>query len=87
MTLTVKKSSTLSGESRIDNQIVMTMTAEISSNTLGNSYVRTAITNQDLYALNRVQCRKDAADFQEKVYLIEDKFIDEGFGVEEPAKK
>lgn len=86
MTLTVKKSSTLSGESRIDNQIVMTMTAEISSDALGNSFVRTAVTNQELYALNRVQCRKDAADFQEKVYLIEDKFIEEGFGKGETAE-
>ncbi len=86
MALTVKKSSTLSGESRIDNQIVMTMTAEISSDALGNSFVRTAVTNQELYALNRVQCRKDAADFQEKVYLIEDKFIEEGFGKGETAE-
>lgn len=86
MALTVKKSSTLSGESRIDNQIVMTMTAEISSDALGNSFVRTAVTNQELYALNRVKCRKDAADFQEKVYLIEDKFIEEGFGRGETAE-
>lgn len=87
MALTVKKSSTLSGESRIDNQIVMTMTAEISSDALGNSFVRTAVTNQELYALNRVQCRKDIADFQEKVYMVEDKFIEEGFGSVESSEK
>lgn len=87
MALIVKKSSTLTGESRIDNQIVMTMTAEISSDALGSSFIRTAIVNQELYATNRVQCRKDVSDFQDKVYLIEDKFIEEGFGVEEPTKK
>ncbi len=86
MALTVKKSSTLSGESRIDNQIVMTMTAEISSNTLGNSYVRRSILNQELYANNRVECRKDEQDFQSKVYLIEDKFIEEGSDKGETAE-
>ncbi|MFW7418378.1 hypothetical protein [Vagococcus fluvialis] len=86
MALEVKRTSTLSGESRIDNQIVMTMTAEISSNTLGNSYVRRSILNQELYANNRVECRKDEQDFQSKVYLIEDKFIEEGFGKGETAE-
>lgn len=79
MSLEMKKSSTLTGESRINNQIVMTMTAEIPSNALGNSFVRTAITDQELYAKNRAECRKDVSDFQDRVYLIEDKFIDEGF--------
>lgn len=87
MALEVKKTSTLSGESRINNDIVMTMTAEISSDALGSSFVRTAIINQELYAANRVQCRKDVADFQEKVYLIEDKFIEEGFEFKEPTTK
>lgn len=81
MSLTVKKSSTLNGESRVNGELVLTMTAEISSDHLGNSYVRQAITDQELYAKNRSECRKDVSDFQERVYLIEDKFIEEGFGI------
>ncbi|WP_270312631.1 hypothetical protein [Vagococcus fluvialis] len=79
MALTVKKSSTLNGESIIDGQVVLKLTAEISSDSLGNSYVRRSVLNQELYANNRVECRKDEQDFQSRVYLIEDKFIEEGF--------
>ncbi|MFW7373900.1 hypothetical protein [Vagococcus fluvialis] len=78
--LQVSKTSTLRGNSRIDDVVVMTFTAEISSDQLGNSNTRTIIVNQELYAANRTECRKDQAAFQEKVYLIEDKFIGEGFG-------
>ncbi|MDT2782900.1 hypothetical protein P7H41_13200 [Vagococcus fluvialis] len=85
--LLISKTSTLRGESRIGDVLVMTMTAEISSDQLGNSTTRTAIMNQELYAKNRTECRKDASDFQEKVYLIEDKFIEEGFEFKEPATK
>lgn len=81
MSLTVKKSSTLNGESRVKGEVVLTMTAEISSEQLGNSYIRQVIVNQELYANNRIECRKDVSDFQERVYLIEDKFIEEGFGI------
>ncbi len=83
MSLTIKKSSTLNGESKIEGKIVMTMIAEISSDALGNSFIRQSILDQELYAKNRVECRKDAAEFQERVYMIEDKFIEEGFGVTE----
>lgn len=78
--LQVSKSSTLRGESVIEGIKVMSFTAEISSQELGNSVNRSTILNQEMYAKNRVQCRQDQSDFQEKVYVIEDKFIEEGFG-------
>lgn len=77
--LQVTKSSTLRGESVIEGIKVMSFTAEISSQELGNSINRSTILNQEMYAKNRVQCRQDQSYFQEKVYLIEDKFINEGF--------
>lgn len=78
--LVASKSSTLRGDSVIEGTKVMNFVAEISSQELGNSITRTTILNQELYAKNRAQCRKDQAEFQERVYLIEDKFIEEGFG-------
>lgn len=78
--LVASKSSTLIGDSVIEGTKVMNFVAEISSQELGNSITRTTILNQELYAKNRAQCRKDQAEFQERVYLIEDKFIEEGFG-------
>lgn len=78
--LIATKSSTLRGDSIIEGIKVMNFVAEISSQELGNSITRSTILNQELYAKNRVQCRKDQAEFQDRVYLIEDKFIEEGFG-------
>lgn len=77
--LIATKSSTLRGDSVIEGIKVMSFTAEISSQELGNSTTRATILNQEMYAKNRVQCRQDQAEFQERVYLIEDKFIEEGF--------
>lgn len=80
--LKISKSSTLRGESRIGEKVVINFTAEISSDSLGNSNTRSVVMDQELYAANRAECRKDQADFQEKVYLVEDKFIEEGFTFE-----
>ncbi len=83
MALTMKKSSNLTGESRIEGAIVISMSAEISSDQVGNSYVRQVINNQELYAKNRTECREDLSAFQSKVFEVEDKFIEEGFGKSE----
>lgn len=73
--LKINKSTALNGESRIDNKIVMTLAADISNETAGNSYVRQTILNQELYTANRKECRKDISDFQDAVFEIEDQFI------------
>ncbi|MGX7065959.1 hypothetical protein DFR54_102374 [Vagococcus fluvialis] len=87
MALTVKKSSTLNGDSTIEGQVVLKLTAEISNDSLGNSYVRRSVLNQELYTENRVECRKDEQDFQAEVYIIEDKFIEEGFTYQNDEKE
>ncbi|MFY8330695.1 hypothetical protein [Vagococcus carniphilus] len=77
MALTIKKSTTLNGESRIEGNVVMTMSAEIADETAGNSFVRQVIIDQGLYSKNKKECRQDVSDFQDKVYEIEDEFIGE----------
>lgn len=77
MALTIKKSTTLNGESRIEGNVVMTMSAEITNETAGNSFVRQVIIDQGLYSKNKKECRQDISDFQDKVYEIEDAFIEE----------
>lgn len=77
MALTIEKATTLNGKSTISDVVVMTMNAEISSATAGNSFFRQTILDQELYSKNKKECRQDISDFQDKVYEIEDAFIEE----------
>lgn len=73
--LQTSKSITLRGDSKIGDVQVMSFTAEISSEKIGNSITRATISNQELYAKNRTECRKDQAEFQNEVYALEDEMI------------
>lgn len=75
MALTITKSTALQGQSIIDGQTVVYLSASISTESLGNSSVSQSIQNQDLYSANRVQCRQDIAEFQNVVYATEDEFL------------
>lgn len=72
MALTIKKSTSLQGQSIIDGQIVVYLSANISTENLGNSSVSQSIQNQELYAANKVACRADIAEFQNAVFDEED---------------
>ena len=66
-----RKSVSLSGESKIDGQSVIYLSANIVTGE-GSSSINQSINDQDLYNANRSQCRKDVAAFQSLVYEAED---------------
>ena len=73
--LKTKKSTSLTGESTIDGQQAVYLSANITIETAGNTSINQSITNQDLYRANLAECRKDINDFQAKVWAIEDEMI------------
>lgn len=72
MALTIIKSTSLQGQSIIDGQVVVYLSASISTESLGNSSVSQSIQNQELYAANKAACRADIAEFQNAVFDEED---------------
>ena len=74
MTLNTKQTVSLNGESKVNGQTIASFTAQIPQGD-GNSSVNLYITDQALYDLNRIEVRKDQADFQAKVYEIEDNLL------------
>lgn len=75
MALKITKSTSLQGQSVVDGQTVIYLSASISTENLGNSTVSQSIQNQELYSANRVQCRQDIEEFQNYVYDVEDEFL------------
>ena len=75
MPLTIIKSISLQGQSIIDGQTVVYLSANISTETLGNSSVTQTIQNQELYVANKAACRADIAEFQNAVFEEEDAMI------------
>lgn len=73
--LEVTKNITLNGVSKIDGQAVAYMSANISTDGAGSSNVNKSISNKDLYDMNKTQVRKDMAEFEEKVYQLEDELV------------
>ena len=75
MPLTIIKSISLQGQSIIDGQTVVYLSANISTESLGNSSVTQTIQNQELYVANKAACRADIAEFQNAVFEEEDAMI------------
>ena len=71
MALVVRQSVNLSGESMINDQTIASFSAQIPQSS-GGTNVNINIVNQQLYDDNRNQVRADEAEFQAKVYEIED---------------
>ena len=71
MALVVRQSVNLSGESMINDQTIASFSAQIPQSS-GGTNVNINIVNQKLYDDNRNQVRADEAEFQAKVYEIED---------------
>lgn len=78
MALTINKSTSLQGQSVIDGQTVIYLSASISTENLGNSSVSQSIKNQELYAANKAACRADIAEFQNAVFEEEDAMMTAG---------
>lgn len=71
MALSKTKSTSLTGESKIDGVTVVRMTASLSTNG-GSDYVNQSVLDIDRYNSNKQEVRKDIAAFQEYVYEQQD---------------
>lgn len=74
--LKTEKSITLTGTVLVDGQQVAFLSASV-SDTNGSANVTKNITNPELYEANKTACRSDFAEFNEKVYAIEDSLMAE----------
>ena len=74
MALKTQQTVTVTGTSEIDGQQVAYFSAQITQGE-GNSTIIRNVTNQTLYDANRNQVRADEAEFQAKVYAIEDSLL------------
>lgn len=70
--LKVNKNITLNGTSEIDGQVVVYMSASISTDGNSNASINKSIANQELYNFNKVTVRADMKMFEEEVYKAED---------------
>lgn len=72
---------TLNGYSIINDQPVVNLSATIPSDTgIGN--INQYVQNAELYDANKVQVRRDVAEFTAKVYEIEDEIAAEAVLIE-----
>ena len=71
MALKTQQTVTITGTSEIDGQQVAYFYATVPTNG-GNLKISRNVTSQTLYDDNRHQVRSDEAEFQAKVYEIED---------------
>ncbi|WKF84497.1 hypothetical protein [Lacticaseibacillus pantheris] len=71
MTLTTTKSITLDGQSKVGEVTVQTFHAQASTDgtAFNTSHV---VLNQNLYEANKTDMRKDASDFVDEAYAVQD---------------
>lgn len=70
--LKTNKNITIVGQSFIGDKQVVYMSANISTDGNSNASINTSIMNESIYTTNKVECRKDIADFQAIVYAAQD---------------
>ena len=75
--LEIKKKITLTGESLIDGKQAEGYQATIDSANPEDMVFSSWQTDKALYKANRVQCRKDAAAFEDAAYAVQDAMIAE----------
>lgn len=73
--LNTEKSVTFSGKSVIDGKEAEGYTAVIKSNNPKDMTITSWQIDGATYKENRVQCRKDKADFEDAVYIMQDEMI------------
>lgn len=75
MTLEAIKTTRLTGNIKIEETLVKQYIVDIDEN--GISTINEYVHNPDLYAKNRVEMRKQEAEFRDKRYKIEDAILDD----------
>lgn len=73
--LNFQKEITFTGRSVIDGVEVVGFSAKIKSDDPSNITFSSWQMNKELYKANRGQCRKDEAEFEDKVYEAQDELI------------
>lgn len=71
--LNSNKTINLSGTSSIDGQVVVYMSASLSTDGSTQENINKSVQNQELYSKNKVAIRKDMRDFEDLVYAEQDK--------------
>lgn len=75
MSLLIRKTTKLSGEFKIDNEVVKQVIVDIDDK--GVSTVQEYMYNTQLYSANRKEMRKQEKEFRDKRYEIEDAILAE----------
>ena len=75
MALTIKKSITLDGNSVFNGVIAETYRAVINNENPEDMTIASYQQNKQIYKENRVECRKDSAEFEEVAYALQDEMI------------
>ncbi|MFR3072132.1 MAG: hypothetical protein ACLTK8_04945 [Paeniclostridium sp.] len=71
--LKTTKTISINGNSEIDGQVIVYMSASLSTNGTGSENISKTINNQELYNANKASVRKDMRDFEDLVYAEQDK--------------
>ena len=77
MSLKTTKSVSLTGQATVGDTQVIYLSANVTTDSAGNTNINQSIQNQELYRSNRLECRKDIESFQEQVWTIEDEMLEE----------
>lgn len=83
--LNIKRSITLMGSSVINGEQAEGYQAVIDSSNPEDMTISSWQVNKALYKANRVDCRKDAADFEDAAYELQDSLIAETTSVHDEA--
>lgn len=71
--LNTNKTININGTSVIEGQVVVYMSASLSTDGSTNENINKNISNQSLYEANKLEVRKDMRDFEDLVYAEQDK--------------
>jgi hypothetical protein len=72
--LVTNKTVNLTGQSKINEQQVVYMSASVAQGATAPSIV-TTITDKELYTANKSECRADIAEFTNMFYDIQDEIL------------
>lgn len=75
--LKMNKAVTINGTSQIGGVIAETFSATINSDNPDNMSLTSYIQNTKTYRENQTQCDKDAAEFREKAFEVQDEMVAE----------
>lgn len=73
--LNTNKTINISGTSSIDGQVVVYMSASLSTDETTQENINKSVQNQELYSKNKEAIRKDMRDFEDLVYAEQDKLV------------